>query len=105
MAISSDYPVPVTVNGFLCRNCSDVSKAQKNIDPADPDGAKAAVRETLNLPDPKKPESHFDTKKVDEAVAARRAADERGKEPNRTQGYGTSGYIAPPPGSLITLSA
>ena len=105
MAISSDYPVPITVNGFLCRNCSDVSKAQKNVDPADPDGSKAAVREALNLPDPRKPESYFDAKKVDEAVAAREAADERAREPNRGRGYEAGGYTPPPPGSLIALNA
>jgi hypothetical protein len=37
MAVGSvNYPAPVQVNGFSCRNCSDVSLAQKNIDPAHP---------------------------------------------------------------------
>lgn len=34
MAISSDYPRPITVNGFVCRNCDDVSKAKKFENPA-----------------------------------------------------------------------
>jgi hypothetical protein len=34
MAISSDYPKPITVNGYVCRNCDDVSKAKKFEDPA-----------------------------------------------------------------------
>lgn len=38
MAISGDYPHPVTVNGFQCRNCSDVDRAKRNIDPANPAG-------------------------------------------------------------------
>ncbi len=36
MAISGDYSSPVTVNGFACRNCSDVDRAKRNIDPANP---------------------------------------------------------------------
>jgi hypothetical protein len=36
MAISGDYPSPVTVNGFSCRNCTDVDNAKKHIDPAHP---------------------------------------------------------------------
>ena len=36
MAISGDYPHPVTVNGYSCRNCTDVDYARKNIDPAHP---------------------------------------------------------------------
>jgi hypothetical protein len=37
MAIgSTNYPQPVQVNGFLCRNCTDVDNAKKHIDPAHP---------------------------------------------------------------------
>ena|SRR5882724_1829132 len=36
MTIGSNYPAPVTVNGFLCRNCTDVDYAKKHIDPAHP---------------------------------------------------------------------
>lgn len=36
MAISGDYPQPVTVNGFSCRNCTEVDEAKKHIDPARP---------------------------------------------------------------------
>ena len=36
MAISGDYPTPVNVNGFSCRNCTDVDNARKHIDPAHP---------------------------------------------------------------------
>ncbi|KRA40191.1 hypothetical protein [Devosia sp. Root635] len=39
MAISSDYPRPVTVNGYVCHNCDDVSKAKRNLDPSPPDAA------------------------------------------------------------------
>jgi hypothetical protein len=36
MAINGDYSRPVTVNGFSCRNCQDVSLAKRNIDPEHP---------------------------------------------------------------------
>ena len=36
MSISTDYPSPVQVNGFTCRNCTDVDYAKKHIDPAHP---------------------------------------------------------------------
>lgn len=36
MAISGDYPHPVQVNGFMCKNCTDVDYAKKHIDPAHP---------------------------------------------------------------------
>ena len=36
MAIRSDYPRPIMVNGYVCRNCDDVSDAKKFIDPSKP---------------------------------------------------------------------
>jgi hypothetical protein len=36
MAIGTDYSTPVQVNGFTCRNCTDVDYAKKHIDPAHP---------------------------------------------------------------------
>lgn len=36
MTIGGDYPTPVQVNGFSCRNCTDVDYAKKHIDPAHP---------------------------------------------------------------------
>lgn len=31
-----NYPNPVLVNGYSCKNCTDVDYAKKNIDPAHP---------------------------------------------------------------------
>jgi hypothetical protein len=31
-----NYPNPVQVNGYSCKNCTDVDYAKKNIDPAHP---------------------------------------------------------------------
>jgi hypothetical protein len=36
MAVSADYSTPVIVNGFSCKNCTDVANAKKHIDPAHP---------------------------------------------------------------------
>ena len=36
MLIGTNYPHPIQVNGFTCRNCTDVDNAKKNIDPAHP---------------------------------------------------------------------
>ena len=36
MAVSTDYSTPVIVNGFSCKNCTDVDYAKKHIDPAHP---------------------------------------------------------------------
>lgn len=36
MAISGDYAQPVQVNGYSCKNCTDVDYAKKHIDPLRP---------------------------------------------------------------------
>ena|SRR5438067_6306732 len=36
MVVGANYSTPVTVNGFLCKNCTDVDYAKKHIDPAHP---------------------------------------------------------------------
>jgi hypothetical protein len=36
MAISGDYAHPVFVNGYACKNCTEVDEAKKHIDPAHP---------------------------------------------------------------------
>ncbi len=33
---STNYPQPVQVNGYTCKNCTDVDYAKKHIDPAHP---------------------------------------------------------------------
>lgn len=36
MTISVNYPSPVMVNGYSCKNCTEVDEAKKHIDPAHP---------------------------------------------------------------------
>ncbi len=50
MAIAAvNYPTPVQVNGFPCRNCSEVSLATKGIDPQHPESG-AANRDAASEP-------------------------------------------------------
>lgn len=46
MSISTDYPSPVTVNGYSCKNCTDVDNAKKHIDPAHPKDGPFGVNRT-----------------------------------------------------------
>ena len=48
MAIDATYPAPVIVNGYSCRNCTDVSRAEHNIDPANPLGDPFGVNDGKN---------------------------------------------------------
>lgn len=57
MAISSDYPRPTMVNGYVCRNCDDVSDAKKFIDPSKPKIGPGAVDAGGGLPGALKPAS------------------------------------------------
>ena len=34
--VSTNYRIPVQVNGFECKNCTDVDYAKRHIDPAHP---------------------------------------------------------------------
>lgn len=34
--LSSNYSTPIQVNGYSCKNCTDVGYAKKHIDPAHP---------------------------------------------------------------------
>lgn len=36
MAIGTDYSTPVMVNGYACKNCTDVGNAKKQVDPEHP---------------------------------------------------------------------
>jgi len=45
LEVGTTYPHPVLVNGFSCRNCSDVSLAEKNIDPAHPQAGPFGVND------------------------------------------------------------
>ena len=55
MAIgSTDYPHPVQVNGFTCRNCADVDKAKKHIDPEHPRSGPYGIDAATDPTNPKR---------------------------------------------------
>ena len=64
MAISADYSQPVQVNGFSCKNCTDVDYAKKHIDPAHPKSGPYGVDAASDpgaRPSPSKPAPAFGT--------------------------------------------
>jgi hypothetical protein len=68
MAINGDYPQPVTVNGFSCKNCTDVDNAKKHIDPAHPKdgpyGVNAKDNDSKKLGDPATDQADPKSKRV-----------------------------------------
>jgi hypothetical protein len=54
MAIgSTNYPQAVQVNGFTCRNCTDVDNAKKHIDPAHPKSGPYGIDAATDPSNPK----------------------------------------------------
>jgi hypothetical protein len=54
MAIGgTNYSQPVQVNGFLCRNCTDVDNAKKHIDPAHPRSGPYGINADTDPTNPK----------------------------------------------------
>jgi hypothetical protein len=85
MAINGDYARPVQVNGFTCRNCTDVDYAKKHIDPAHPKSGPYDVNAST---DPsRRTEAVVFGGALSEAVAA---------------GRGTQAYV---PGAQLNLEA
>lgn len=104
MAISGDYSSPVTVNGFVCRNCSDVDRAKRHIDPADPAAGPFGVNGSHKPGKTAKPANHFsaearDAERLEALYRERRAA------PVSPIAAAYAGALAPPGGSLVSRSA
>jgi hypothetical protein len=59
MAISSDYTRPVYVNGYACRNCADVSRAERNVDPKDPTGGAFPEKKVTAAAESAASDNHF----------------------------------------------
>jgi hypothetical protein len=56
MSVSANYATPVMVNGYSCKNCTDVDNAKKHIDPARPQDGPFGIdkKDDPARPDPKK---------------------------------------------------
>ncbi|MEJ2456678.1 MAG: hypothetical protein P8Y58_00445, partial [Novosphingobium sp.] len=84
MAISTNYSTPVTVNGFTCRNCSEVDQAKKFIDPAHPAAGPFGVN------DPRKAEKDFFSPEARDLDRLKELHEERIKPPSAAAAaYGT----------------
>lgn len=46
----TDYAIPIQVNGYTCRNCTDVANAKKNVDPQRPQDGPFGVNRTSDTP-------------------------------------------------------
>ncbi len=89
MALSVNYPTPVWVNGYQCRNCTDVDFAKKHIDPAHPQSGPFNV-----------------DAKSDPTRLAQNAVSFGGRlEGMTTSGSSPSGDLAPSYGALVDISA
>ena len=51
---STNYPQPVLVNGFVCRNCTDVDHAKRHIDPAHPRSGPYGIDAATDPTNPKR---------------------------------------------------
>lgn len=50
-----NYPYPVMVNGYSCKNCTQVDEAKKHIDPAHPQDGPFGVLAKSQPPNPNDP--------------------------------------------------
>lgn len=62
--ISVNYPHPVTVNGYACKNCTDVDNAKHNIDPSHPKDGPFGVNAKDHAASAHKPRASQDTTAV-----------------------------------------
>jgi hypothetical protein len=62
-----NYPSPITVNGYSCKNCTDVDLAKQHVDPSHPKDGPYGVnaKDHAGSPlDPASPASRSDTPAV-----------------------------------------
>ena len=50
-----NYPSPVVVNGYSCKNCTEVDEAKKHIDPAHPKDGPFGINAKNQPPSPSDP--------------------------------------------------
>jgi len=73
-SINGDYPHPVQVNGFTCKNCTDVDYAKKHIDPAHPKSGPYGVNAATDPSQTKSVILGGALKGLDQGVATPKAA-------------------------------
>jgi hypothetical protein len=63
-----NYPNPVLVNGYSCKNCTEVDEAKKHIDPAHPKDGPFGVDAKNQPPSPSDPATETKSKSDTPAV-------------------------------------
>lgn len=104
MSVSGNYPYPVTINGVVCRNCSDVGLAKRHIDPADPAAGPLGLNASHKPGKADKPANHFaaearDAEKLEALYRERHAA------PVSPVAAAYGGGALSPGGTLVSRSA
>ena len=104
MAISGDYSSPVTVNGFSCRNCSDVDRAKHNIDPANPAGGPFGINDHTKAGKAGAAKNHFSPEaRQQETMEALHKAHSRPAVSAAAAAYGGAAGITA--GQFVAISA
>jgi hypothetical protein len=78
-----NYPTPVTVNGYSCKNCTDVDNAKRNIDPSHPKDGPFGVNK---IDKPGSTPAHGPAVTLGGALAHVAATSAPGQAPSATQG-------------------
>ncbi len=83
-----NYPTPILVNGFRCKNCTDVDYAKKHIDPQHPkDGPYGINKSDTAAPAGSTDAAHGPAVLIDgRVVTSASGADKAPNAPNPTQG-------------------
>lgn len=108
MAISGDYSSPVTVNGYSCRNCSEVDRAKRNIDPANPSAGPFGINDHSKAGKAGATKNHFSPEaRQPETMEALHKARNSAALSGTAAIYGAQAAGAPVPasGHLVSLSA
>jgi hypothetical protein len=80
-----NYPNPVTVNGYSCKNCTDVDEAKKHIDPAHPKDGPYGVDAKDHPPSPSDPKTQTPAVTLGGALAGASQASGAGAQPSANQ--------------------
>ncbi|MFM9936789.1 MAG: hypothetical protein ACKVOL_11400 [Novosphingobium sp.] len=108
MAISGDYSSPVTVNGFSCRNCSDVDRAKRNIDPANPSAGPFGMNDHSKTGKAGAAKNHFSAQaRQQDTMEALHKARNSAALSGAAAAYGVqaAGGLTPASGQLVSISA
>ena len=79
-----NYPTPVTVNGYSCKNCTDVDNAKRNIDPSHPKDGPFGVNK---VDKPGSTPAHGPAVSLGGVLAHVAAASDATPTPSATQGH------------------